>query len=53
VQATVLALWLTSQLRPSPARSPSPDADGRRAVAPKLLLQHEDTDSGRMNFASV
>jgi hypothetical protein len=27
VQTTVLALWLTSQLRPSPARCPSPDAD--------------------------
>jgi len=27
VQTTVLALWLTSQLRLSPARCPSPDAD--------------------------
>jgi hypothetical protein len=33
VQTTALALWLTSQLRPSPARCPSPDADVAQHVA--------------------
>lgn len=32
MQTTVLALWLISQLRPSPARCPSPDADVRAAI---------------------